>query len=205
VSETPPLNRREQQVAARREQIIQAAASLFASKGFHRTTTRDIAEAAGLSEGTLYNYYDNKNDLLIGIMNMLSAAQRMDMHLGHPVDESPGEFLLNILEQRREYINEYGTMLQSILSEILVDPALRHRYYQEIVLPGLQDLEENYQKRLEMGQLEGFRPDFLARIVTSLINGLYVLEVLGDPLVQEQWAALSQAAAGMLSPGDQSG
>ena len=53
-------SRRERRIANRRTLILEAAARLFAEKGFHRTTTRDIAEAADVSEGTLYNYFENK-------------------------------------------------------------------------------------------------------------------------------------------------
>ena len=191
------LSRRERQVAARREQIIQAAAWLFASKGFHRTTTRDIAESAEVSEGTLYNYFENKADLLIGIMDMLTAAQQIETHFDHPVDEEVGEFLLTFMRQRREYIDEKGPMLQSVLSEILVDPALRNRYYQEFVLPGIQELENNLQARIDIGQLKSTRPELTARILTGLITGLYILEVLGDPLIRDQWQDLSQSIAGL--------
>lgn len=197
MDKSQPQSRRERQLAARREQIIQAAAWLFASKGFHRTTTRDIAEAAEVSEGTLYNYFENKDDLLIGIMDMLTAAQQIETHFDHPVDEEVGEFLLTFMRQRREYIDEKGPMLQSVLSEILVDPALRNRYYQEDVLPGIQELERNLQARIDIGQLKSSRPELTARILTGLITGLYILEVLGDPLIRDQWEDLSQSIAGL--------
>ncbi|MFZ1983095.1 MAG: helix-turn-helix domain-containing protein, partial [Desulfatitalea sp.] len=41
---------------ARREQILKAAETIFAEKGFHETTISDIAKSAGLSEPTLYEY-----------------------------------------------------------------------------------------------------------------------------------------------------
>jgi AcrR family transcriptional regulator len=63
--ETARSTRRQRQIAVRIEQILDAAARLFATKGFHRTTTREIAEAADVAEGTLYNYFENKNDLFI--------------------------------------------------------------------------------------------------------------------------------------------
>lgn len=201
MDETQPPSRRERQLAARREQIIQAAAQLFASKGFHRTTTKDIAEAAEVSEGTLYNYFDDKADLLIGIMDMLTAAQHLEAHFDHPVDEGLREFLLAILSQRREFIDEKGPMLQSVLSEILVDPALRQRYYQELALPGIQVFERHLQARVDIGQLRAIQPELTARILTALITGLYILEVLGDPLVRDEWNNLSESVADLLSEG----
>ncbi|GAB4074829.1 TetR/AcrR family transcriptional regulator [Barrientosiimonas marina] len=51
-------------VAKRRQQMIQGAVSLFKEKGFHRTTTREIARASGFSIGTLYEYIRTKEDVL---------------------------------------------------------------------------------------------------------------------------------------------
>lgn len=54
----------EKLIKKRREQIIKSAVSLFKQKGFHRTTTREIAQAAGFSIGTLYEYIRQKEDIL---------------------------------------------------------------------------------------------------------------------------------------------
>lgn len=49
--------------------LIQAAVSTMAAKGYHGTSVRDIAAAAGISVGTLYNHFASKHDLLAHIMN----------------------------------------------------------------------------------------------------------------------------------------
>lgn len=51
-------------VEKRRRQIIDAAVELFIRKGYHMTTTREIARAAGFSIGTLYEYIESKEDVL---------------------------------------------------------------------------------------------------------------------------------------------
>jgi len=51
-------------VSQRRLQIIDAAVSLFIEKGFHKTTTREIARSAGISIGLLYEYVNSKEDVL---------------------------------------------------------------------------------------------------------------------------------------------
>jgi AcrR family transcriptional regulator len=45
--------------------ILQAALKLFAEKGFYRTTTKEIARQAGIAEGTLFNYFETKEDLAL--------------------------------------------------------------------------------------------------------------------------------------------
>ena len=54
----------EKLIEMRREQMIQGAVKLFKEKGFHRTTTREIAKEAGFSIGTLYEYIRTKEDIL---------------------------------------------------------------------------------------------------------------------------------------------
>ncbi|MBT8371160.1 MAG: TetR/AcrR family transcriptional regulator [Deltaproteobacteria bacterium] len=51
-------------VEKRRRQIVAAAAKLFIAQGFHKTTTRQIARAAGFSIGSLYEYVTSKEDVL---------------------------------------------------------------------------------------------------------------------------------------------
>lgn len=53
-----------QLVESRRLQIVQAAVELFVEKGFHKTTTREIAKASGIGIGTLYEYLQSKEDVL---------------------------------------------------------------------------------------------------------------------------------------------
>lgn len=48
----------------KREQIIRAAIRLFARKGFSRATISDIAEAAGTGKGTIYEYFETKDQII---------------------------------------------------------------------------------------------------------------------------------------------
>ena len=51
-------------VREKREKLIAAAIRVFIAKGFHNATVRDIGRAAGLTQGTLYNYVRSKDDIL---------------------------------------------------------------------------------------------------------------------------------------------
>jgi AcrR family transcriptional regulator len=50
--------------AATRQAILEASQRLFAEKGFEATTTRDIAQAAGIASGTLFNYFATKDSIV---------------------------------------------------------------------------------------------------------------------------------------------
>ncbi len=60
-------------VNRRRRQIADAAVQLFIEKGFHKTTTRQIASAAGFSIGSLYEYFASKEDILYLVCESIHA------------------------------------------------------------------------------------------------------------------------------------
>ena len=51
--------------AARRKQILDAATQVFAEKGFHRATIKDIARVAGIADGTIYTYFDSVGEFVV--------------------------------------------------------------------------------------------------------------------------------------------
>ena len=64
----------DQLIEARRQQIIDAAIAVIAEQGFQRTTIKQIAGRAGVADGTIYNYFKNKDAILFAIVNRLSEA-----------------------------------------------------------------------------------------------------------------------------------
>lgn len=67
--EQDTLSRRDRRIERRQEDILQAAASVFAAKGYAQATTREIAAAADIAEGSLYNYFASKRDILVAIIS----------------------------------------------------------------------------------------------------------------------------------------
>jgi len=60
-------------VKRRRRQIADAAVQLFIEKGFHKSTTRQIARASGFSIGSLYEYFTSKEDILYMVCESIHA------------------------------------------------------------------------------------------------------------------------------------
>ena len=66
-------------VQRRRRQIVDAAVELFIQNGFHKTTTRQIAKAAGVSIGSLYEYVATKDDVLYLVCDAIHAEMERGM------------------------------------------------------------------------------------------------------------------------------
>lgn len=64
--ENETLSKREENKINNREQILKASRRLFTSKGYEQTTMEDIAGKVGLTKATVYNYFPNKESLLLG-------------------------------------------------------------------------------------------------------------------------------------------
>src|SRR5512135_3179057 len=61
---------------ARTAEIIESAIKCFMKKGFHNTTMQDIYEATSLSPGAVYNYFENKEDIVTAAVRMSQKRNR---------------------------------------------------------------------------------------------------------------------------------
>ncbi len=194
----PRSSRRQRQAADREKRILDAAARLIAERGFHRATTREIAAAADVAEGTLYNYFATKNDLLFGILARLEEQMNAAAQQGALVESSdPRQLLIQTLLRRRQFAESHTVMLQAILSEILSNAELRRRYAEQLLKPTLQSLEEELQRLVERGKLTPLDAPAAARVLAGLWVGMFFLQALEDPLVCYEWERLSNVIAGM--------
>jgi AcrR family transcriptional regulator len=197
---------REQLMEARRNQILDAAASIFAEKGFHPATTKEIASAAGVSEGTIYNYFANKADLLIGIMTRLSGLEHLGQELTVALQSDVPDFLIVFFRHRMGLIQQNDEMIQAIMPEMLVNPALRARFYQQFVEPITMLLEQYIQARTELGHIRPLNVPLSVRVMQSMFVGLLILRMLGDEPLRSGWDDLPEVAATLifdgLSPAD---
>lgn len=109
----PSLVKDQQLIHKRREQIIKGAVRLFIEKGFHRTTTREIAKESGFSIGTLYEYIGKKEDVLYlvcdAIYDEVTERLKKQLHTTGPA-----------LQRLKEAIRAYFLVIDSMQEEVLV-------------------------------------------------------------------------------------
>lgn len=128
-------------IKKRRNQMIQGAMRLFKEKGFHRTTTREIAQESGFSIGTLYEYIRTKEDVLFLVCDYIYDGVRERLEAALQV-KSPSK------ERIGAIIGSYCELMDDMQEEILL-------LYQEI--KGLNKETRKYvlQKEKDMvGMLE---------------------------------------------------
>ncbi len=105
--------------------IINAAINAFSEKGFEATRTKEIAERAGIAEGTIFRYFPNKNAILERMVPLLIRV--LTPKIGKPIDiileeyaDAPAREILNaILTDRIQMIRDNGRFIKSVLPELI--------------------------------------------------------------------------------------
>lgn len=73
------LSKGDTRAQAQRERILAAARTCFVNRGFHAASIAVIAETAGMSPGLIYRYFENKNEIILAIIERQLADAREDI------------------------------------------------------------------------------------------------------------------------------
>jgi AcrR family transcriptional regulator len=186
---------REQLFEARRNQILDAAAAVLAQKGFHGATTKEIAATASVSEGTIYNYFDSKFGLLIGLMSRLAEVDQLPAEMATPLESDVREFFVTEFQHRLSRIERGEGLLQAILPEVFVDSDLRQQFYREYVMPISSLLEQYVATQVRLGRVRAVDIALTVRAVQATFIGLLVLRILGDEVLHTGWDQVPELLA----------
>ncbi len=83
---------------ARREQILEAATTVFSETGFYQARMEDIAAAAGVSKGTIYLYFKDKDSLIQTLAEQIFAQELADLQLAQDTAGTAVERLTSFYE-----------------------------------------------------------------------------------------------------------
>lgn len=169
---------KEQMIETRRRQILMGAAQVFAEKGYHKATTKEIAQAAGISEGTIYNYFGNKRELLLAMIDLIALQSIKGVFAADPPAD-PQEFLTMILHNRYQLAEQYGYLMAPIMAEIFVDADLRAAVYEQIVLPIAGHMEQYLQTYIDAGRIRPVDPMIITRAFVGSILVNFSLKFSG--------------------------
>ncbi len=156
VIEVRPETRRRRK-AERPQEILEAAFNEFSRNGYSLTTLDQIAERAGVTKGTIYVYFENKEHLFISMVREATHAAfdtvrgMFANHEGSTADLLRAQFSFiyeHIVEDRRR-----REVVRMLIAEAPRFPALADRYYDEILRPCLELLKQAIQRGMDSGEI----------------------------------------------------
>ena len=166
----------------RREQICQIAMRLFSEKGFSGTTTKEIANSAGISEATVFKHFSNKDELYTAILDHKACDHGFEDPFAEIADriEAKDDFgvfyglALNALNKHREDEDFLRLMLHSALE----DHELARVFFEEFVTHVYDFLGEYIRLRQGDGAFREVEP----RIVVRAFIGMFIHHSLNNIL-----------------------
>jgi len=178
-------SRRDELVQKRSTQILEAAARVFARKGYHAATTKEIAAEAGVSEGTIYNYFQSKEDLLLGIPRLISdttllPALSQIVTTSITSGEEEEKLLTALLDNGFQTLQRNVDFLKVLFSALpTMDEETLERYLRRIPLYFAQALEEFLQSRIAQGV---YRP-MDTTVVARAFMGMIIIFILSQEVL----------------------
>jgi AcrR family transcriptional regulator len=177
VLETRPDTRRRRK-AERPQEILEAAFTEFSRNGYASTALDQIAERAGVTKGTIYVYFENKEHLFISMVREITKTTfdtvhgMLESHQGSTADLLRTQFSFmyqHILEddRRREVV-------RMLIADAPRFPELTDRYHDEILRPCLEMLRAAIQRGMDSGE---FRKSSIINVPQIIIAPIALVDL----------------------------
>jgi AcrR family transcriptional regulator len=193
-------------------QIIEAALEVFGECGLAKARLQDIANKAGVSKGTIYLYFPNKEELFREVIRQTAIAKidRTETVLAQ-AKYNPTNQLLAAMRGYWAFVRSpvFSTIHRLVLGELHQFPDLAKFYAQEVVARGQKLLSGIIRRGIDAGEFREIDPMVAARMLVALtvMNGIWRDEHTGVPLLahktdDEVFNELAQFYLHSLAPSD---
>jgi AcrR family transcriptional regulator len=146
------------------DDITRAAVDLFSTQGYANTSVQQIVEAAGVTKGAMYHYFESKDDLLFSVYERMLSLQTSHLEeivgRGTPTAQTLHDVCVDVIETSIDFLPEGTVFFRSVhmLSEPRQKEVTRRRRQYHDVFAGL----------IERGQDEGlYRKDIPTAVLVA--------------------------------------
>jgi AcrR family transcriptional regulator len=193
--------RRERRIQRKRGEIINAATQIFAQKGYASATTKDIADQADIGEGTLYNYFPSKREILLAIMD--ENRVHFNALFSSPNGLANRASLVELFDQSIAIVTSRANFLRTILAEAWLNDEVLNTYVIERLKQVSGLLQDFISSQVAAGVFRPIDPDLGARLAMGMFFALVLPSLRGvePPPTPEQRHILSETVVRFLLDG----
>ncbi|WP_373528067.1 TetR/AcrR family transcriptional regulator [Nostoc sp.] len=156
--------------AQTRTRILEAAQRLFASKGFDGTTTRELAQAAGVAEGTLFRYFPNKKAILVEVATSGWVEILTDL-LTELSEMGSYKAVAQVMRRRMWNLQKNADLMRVCFMEVQFHPDLRDRIQLEVITKMTDVGEAFFQTAMD----KGIYRQMDAKLVAKVFLGMFAI------------------------------
>jgi len=178
----------ENDMTEKQKQILAASVKLFATKGFHASSTAEIAKEAGVAEGTIFRHYKSKKDILIAVVAPLLVKfatpfiiKDVRKIFSEQEKKSVAQVITQLMKNRLELIDANLKHFQIVIQEAFFHEELREALLQSVVKEARGLATQFITERIENGELRPLPPDVVVRTFISMMFGMVYFKYVVDP------------------------
>jgi AcrR family transcriptional regulator len=185
----------------RRDHILDSAIEVFDAEGFRGATIHSIAQASGVSDGTVYNVFEDKEDILLAVLRRLLQSSLQSASPPPPNAKIDNLLRMLIASRWNDTTPEVLAMMRVVWSEALINRDLASQYCETILAPILAGPEPLFQSLIDRGEMVDTDVPMAIRTMAATFIGFTMLKLLGDPLANERSADVPAQFAEILIAG----
>ncbi|MFN7413825.1 MAG: TetR/AcrR family transcriptional regulator [Dolichospermum sp.] len=163
-----------------RTRILQAAQRLFAAKGFEGTTTRDLAQTAGVAEGTLFRHFANKKAILVEVATSGWVDLLTDL-LTELSEMGSYKAIAEVMRRRMWNLQKNADIMRVCFMEVQFHPDLRDRIQTEVIDKMTAVAEAFFQTAID----KGIYRQMDAKLGAKVFLGLFAIAGFSDSTLIE--------------------
>jgi AcrR family transcriptional regulator len=178
-----------------RNRILQAAQRLFAGQGFDGTTTRDLAQAAGVAEGTLFRHFPNKKAILVEVATAGWVDILTDL-LTELSEMGSYKAVAQVMRRRMFNFKKNSELMRVCFMEAQFHPDLRDRIQKEVIDKMTDVAEAFFQSAMDKGIYR--KTD--AKLVAKVFLGMFAVAGFSHETIMQPDASpqeMQQMAEGL--------
>jgi AcrR family transcriptional regulator len=161
-------NLRKAQAEERRLQILETALAVFASNGFKGTSIKDMAAAAGISQGLMYHYFTSKEDLLEATVEYHSFIPQLRQILIEAGERPVDEVFNNIASGFLEMLDNKAMLIRIFLQEVETNTLVKNAWA-NLCREGVTLLQKYIESQIVRGELRPHNTEVTARCLFGII------------------------------------
>lgn len=164
----PPAKPRDRKKIRKKEDIIEAALRLYASRGFYRTNVRDIAREAQITAPTFYHYFNDKRELFVEAIEYVIRKFRRDLI---PALKNEKDVTRRSVIRFRAFYDNYpriGEILNQLRAGVAINDQWAKGKLKKVYGELTEGITEGIQSAIDLGYIRDMNPELLALFFITL-------------------------------------
>jgi len=169
--QSDPKPRWERRKDARPQELLAAALDLFVDRGYAATRLEDVARRAGVSKGTLYLYFDNKQELFKAVVreNIVDVIGKAESDVAAASGASCNELLRGMLDKwwREIGLTRAAGLAKLVMAEAGNFPEIAAFYNDEVIERGNGLIASIVRRGVASGEFAPVDAEVMTRVLTA--------------------------------------